>query len=1257
MPQSDGSSDSSFEMVSDQPEGTPLFPIPTGATEIYPISGASIPLTPKPQPGGLHPWANYDKINTSEAASIGHDAAKQFPALPLWIATKHHDQIQQDVRHAQVLIDKLGEDLAKGRVVDQATLDDIKNKVSQLAPLQEQLSKQLDQEARELTAAIAAPDHAALSAARAGAVSAEQAKEMSRKTFQATQDLKTDLSNLKKAYDDQSAQLDNMVLGFRNGIVDMAGDIAEGDRQIDKLSEKIADLAVKTPLDIMAVATDMKEEYRTEMVGLKKQLDELTAKVTSATVSSQTEEHLKQVIRDAVHELLSSTATESILANAAARGIGGMLGTVIVGSIFGAITTPFKVGSDAANTVAATIKAVDDAADAVDKASSAIARFRDESKETFATFGSMLEQSKEERKKNAEEGKAAFAAVDENIQANQRLLQREAQLVHAKLDRAANTTATKQDLQTGLTLVRSDVGEDIKSGVRAGTAMTTKAILSKQAHSNGAMPNAEEMASKVDRAQTSFGKRKMKPGGNAPISCTKIGDHSVQAVDVMGAPCLKTPGIKAMIGPIPSWWRLSWQHMAEWQSRVSVDDDGDFYINSYLAPILQNGTPRAGVQVQGLAMETTVNAAVADALLDCEITFTTGTQVGVLDKSYLNDYMLGGRINDRSIMSILNGSMHPANPNLLRDTAYFMNVGLEVWDNSAIYAKLMHYALVKTHAERQGYAVTQAAYASDVSYVNLADNNTTRTDVTRIISKQQISFLAEGDWLAGDTNVLGLIYLLSSSGRRLTINGAVNAGIAARYISWPAIPITIYTQAVAPAAPAVVTFSANDVIEFAEMLAQQRGEEDHLIRGLYIAMDLCGIRYPAAATNQTARRWCSHLFGTPTYSLPKPGDYNFMARAMGIRPAQATAGWAEEWAAFKGSSITHKMRALALYVKVENVAATTVMAHYNMCKRDVACWITTGAAPVDEQLIHLLRMLNEPAVGSDGLGSDSEARFRVMCKMVSASWMGFTNIDRCYKATTWLGTRGLVSQVNMGTVWNNLSSDTVPLRLGSVLCIAAFLKAFPIEWGVVGAGSHFDISREVIAYGEVATRRWEAWRGDARYRNAPLSRQPYEFIEYGAAILNCVCTRLYNAADPNAMIQWQSTDFMPGSDIAIYSAPAANANIRGDYNTDLRCYEPCSIRSWDWHANLLWAPTLIGGLTSSWWRYVGPGGLDPSAGLYVYNKDETAAIHRPAQPMDFSGGVLGELMGLQVTTPDAKAPEGLKQTAGLDAAQQAAENA
>lgn len=71
-------------------------------------------------------------------------------------------------------------------------------------------------------------------------------------------------------------------------------------------------------------------------------------------------------IRQAVNDAMSSTAAQSIIANAVSRGVGSMIGSAVVNSIFAAIKAPFEVGSDVAHTAADVTAAADSVASAAD---------------------------------------------------------------------------------------------------------------------------------------------------------------------------------------------------------------------------------------------------------------------------------------------------------------------------------------------------------------------------------------------------------------------------------------------------------------------------------------------------------------------------------------------------------------------------------------------------------------------------------------------------------------------------------------------------------------------------------------------------------------------------------------------------------------------------------------------------------------------------------------------------------------------------
>jgi len=81
---------------------------------------------------------------------------------------------------------------------------------------------------------------------------------------------------------------------------------------------------------------------------IEAQLVKLQEDVRNYTRAGLDEHALKMVLQEQVKEILDSSATQSIIANAAARGLGSMIGSMITTAIFKSITTPFEVGSEAA---------------------------------------------------------------------------------------------------------------------------------------------------------------------------------------------------------------------------------------------------------------------------------------------------------------------------------------------------------------------------------------------------------------------------------------------------------------------------------------------------------------------------------------------------------------------------------------------------------------------------------------------------------------------------------------------------------------------------------------------------------------------------------------------------------------------------------------------------------------------------------------------------------------------------------------------
>lgn len=160
--------------------------------------------------------------------------------------------------------------------------------------------------------------------------------------------------------------------------------------------------------------------------------------------------------------------------------------------------------------------------------------------------------------------------------------------------------------------------------------------------------------------------------------------------------------------------------------------------------------------------------------------------------------------------------------------------------------------------------------------------------------------------------------------------------------------------------------------------------------------------------------------------------------------------------------------------------------------------------------------------------------------------------------------------------WLAAAHPTHPPRNGTQLALLRWYRQIPREWCLSAPGVNVDFTREFIVWdGPADIRGWYAESADERYTAYPKSENPYLAIEYGASAYNIMMQMV-----PMPLIMpvfQQRTEVVqrqvPNLPIA---APAPYPGGRGApiFNQALRCIEPCTLLSYDWHTNTMMIPWL-----------------------------------------------------------------------------------
>lgn len=859
------------------------------------------------------------------------------------------------------------------------------------------------------------------------------------------------------------------------------------------------------------------------------------------------------ITQDQFNDLINSQTSQSMIANAIARGIGAAASSAIVNAIFSSLRLPFQTASDTMSSVSSGVASINDATSAVNNVVNTVQQVRNELGET------------------AKDAAQAVGAVKHAITKMQD---------SAKLSRSQ--------------AVLSDVAAPQHDG-------TTPKKLKHR------------------------------------LTEVVFGDNSVTMIGVAEQPAILSSD--RTVNKTPELWQQALKKYHLMQNLFAINGQGQWMLSSNNA--WYDG---AGEQVHAALFEYHVlhshaNHAAAHHIIDPVVTAAPSVRVNQLAEMAIADYMTAGNINDRTVQNTLNGFLHPANISVLRDIAFKLGEPIYFYDNTMIYAKLLHYTLLRQIMAHQQVVPIANAWVAQVDFVNLDDANLNWQAVTATIERGDIVLVDGYDWVANEPGALQLIQLLSTSAHPL---GLPQAGVApiSRTTTWPQVHVTVLIHGAAPALPAAALIDHSIVLNFAKKLASSRNEQDQLLKGLYCAMEMVSTRLMHFAEDAGDKHPLSPFFGPANYTLPKPRDFNFMARFLNLRPQAPSTAVMSEIDAYSTRSNEEVCSTVALYAASIQAAATTYFAGANVTTQQLLNRATNANNAIDPNLRKMFAAWDQPINQPSIAETDADAAGRVMIRNLAMKMFGISFYSSLWWGTPMMFAPNVLGAAAAAQTYHGIAAG-LPPRFSTLFGLTTYVEEYPYEWGCSERGAHFDITNEVVRLGPVAQRGWRAVLGDHRYNRAILENRPFILNMYGWQVLQCLTNRAQLNAQPDGLMamshQWQQgipPDQWNLAEGQAFQLPA--------WNMQANCYEPCTFLSFDWANSALYAPRLH--LAQQWWQpYSRHDGKRATCGFDALDRDMGATSEPQVDMMDMSflhGMSAVNLNPRSVLAPNANAATG-----------------
>lgn len=562
-------------------------------------------------------------------------------------------------------------------------------------------------------------------------------------------------------------------------------------------------------------------------------------------------------------------------------------------------------------------------------------------------------------------------------------------------------------------------------------------------------------------------------------------------------------------------------------------------------------------------------------------------ELGRFTQSSISALLQGGVPSERFVSSAINPNLPITNLAALKNLTSSIEAGWEFYDMTLLYAKLWHYVLLRDfHTSFNAEPAFNALPAGQAPvWINTTDAQLDIFAIPDAIARRDLVLIEGQDIFQNNTDLL-ITYWVVCDGMRM--DGAGNQQTAHQnYIEWPSIGVTVLSRRAAPNAPAAALVPSAALINYICRLATRRAEWGSALRGLYLATELFGTRLI-----QHGGEWWPLRADLSAWNPTVPGvaDYNFMFRLLKIFPNANLEG-KDEVEAFISQTPTTRMRAVALYAATLGSAATTLLYDVNITAALLVQW-TTGAAntpPVFQQLMN--EALNQPEASALPL----EPVFNSQARTAFERWMGVKVCQNFYAEDYWNGT--FAGNAGGNHAYGNFVQQITPAQFNPLILLE-WLRILPFEWGLCTPKPTLNLRREIRLRGPAATQGWYANLGSGVYKDRVLGDFPLKIVVYGVQILNALVQllRVVNVPPINRQAAfWLPYADTPASAGGGGSSPAGGEGGAGShdepiqwgapagipvaqlvYDGDAHLFRPCSIMSYDYENQNVWAPAVLG---------------------------------------------------------------------------------
>lgn len=633
-------------------------------------------------------------------------------------------------------------------------------------------------------------------------------------------------------------------------------------------------------------------------------------------------------------------------------------------------------------------------------------------------------------------------------------------------------------------------------------------------------------------------------------SVARIGSNTIESVGISSVLSFEIPAISQNAD-----FLTQAAGFVTRNQQLFIVEEHNYRLRSMVHPYSVAGTGRAPVARSGTIFRSNVEPIEAGHITPLSIMHNGVRNIEILDPATFDRFMTGNLPNAKAVESALSGEFRSANRFLLREMGPQLAANAQRTDNSMIYAKGVCAALQLEISAACGNVVVPVAFGdvNPVSILNLDDPALTATQWVPYFAGGDIQMLQGVDYEDADLQV---IHWLARPGRRL--QGAARATTShCLYIDWPAIPFLLLSHGAAAAPPEAALITARQMYGFLERLADSRNEWQDFARGVYLALEVIGVRYSVVAQRY---RHLTADYNAYHVAAPTPRDYNIFLRMMHImfkndreRQSEVTI-WLKE-------TPQARVNVSALYSAIKSVSTTTLLTSMNITTSGLVNWGTgAGNADLQQQIL------------SDGL---CPAATRTQECIVYAKtrdmfnyYFGWTVERDLFPGWTWNGPQGCNPHAALSFV--DLAQH-IPPTFFNPMAADNLLLIRPLEWGVLSPEPNINLTADLVTGAAQDVQGVYARLGDHKYVERVTSAAAFEYVAYGAMLVNAV-TQVMRPNVLNLQEEHAQWDYSHGSG---WSAPAHF--IEPEWDNELKIVRPCTMVTFNFENRRVIAPVLLHG--------------------------------------------------------------------------------